>query len=273
MKQEFAGYSISRTMSGGEMTKLYVATDARQDRYVLRTLDAVHAKNRRDRKRFFQGGEIIAKLHSPSFHPNIVPFVKAGVEDGIPYMVLRYVESRTLRDLILYRDPLLTENVLILVRQLANIVRYVHSRGFLHLDLKPENVLVQPDGTMVLIDFDCALPRKRFFKRLPAAPDPSPYTAPESVLARLADDRADIYAFGVCCYEMLSFHRPFEGEKIEQVRAARLDPKTPPTPLRQYNPDVPVALANLVMKCIAKNPDDRYPDMALVVRDLERLAP
>ena len=89
---------------------------------------------------------------------------------------------------------------------------------------------------------------------------------------RTADDRADIYAFGICCYEMLTFHKPYEGEKIEQVRAAQIDPKTPPVPIRQHTPNVPAALASLVMKCIAKNPADRYPDMVLVLRDLNRLA-
>jgi serine/threonine-protein kinase len=71
---------------------------------------------------------------------------------------------------------------------------------------------------------------------------------------------------------MLTFHKPYEGEKIEQVRAAQIDPKTPPVPIRQHTPNVPAALASLVMKCIAKNPADRYPDMVLVLRDLNRLA-
>ncbi|MGD9782352.1 MAG: serine/threonine protein kinase [Kiritimatiellia bacterium] len=274
MNQEFAGYSITRSMTGGGMTKLYVAIDSQQTRFVIRVLDAVMAKDRRAKKRFFHGGEVIARLNAPKPHPNIVPFVKQGYEGKgkTPYMVLEYVESRTLRDLILYREPLLTENVMIFIRQLANVIQYVHARGFLHLDVKPENILIRPDGRLVLIDFDLALPRKRFFKKLATVSGTTAYVPPETLIHRTADDRADIYAFGICCYEMLTFHKPYEGEKIDQVRAAQIDPKTPPVPIRQHNSAIPAALANLVMKCIAKNPDDRYPDMVLVLRDLNNLA-
>ncbi|MDR0993627.1 MAG: serine/threonine protein kinase [Verrucomicrobiota bacterium] len=271
MNQEFAGYSITRSMSGGGMTKLYVAIDAQQNRYVIRVLDAVGAKDRKNRSRFFHGGEVLARLQTPKPHPNIVPFIKTGREGKTPYMVLQYVESRTLRDLILYRDALLTDNVMIFIRQLAVVVHYVHTHGFLHLDIKPENILIRPNGQLVLIDFDLALPRKRFFKKLSTVSGTTAYVPPETLMNKTADDRADIYAFGICCYEMLTFHKPYEGEKIEQVRAAQIDPKVPPTPIRQYNPNIPMALANLIMKCIAKNPEDRYPDMGLVLRDLHTL--
>jgi len=233
MNQEFAGYSITRSMSGGGMTKLYVAIDAQQRRVVIRVLDPVMAKDRKNRKRFFHGGEVIAKLNTPTQNPNIIPFIQQGYEGKVPYMVLDYVESRTLRDLILYREPLLTENVMVFIRQLANVIQYIHSRGFLHLDIA--------------------------------------YVPPETLMNRTADDRSDIYAFGICCYEILSFHKPYEGEKIELVRAAQIDPNIPPTPILQHNSDIPVELANLVMKCVAKKPEDRYPDMVLVLRDLNNL--
>jgi eukaryotic-like serine/threonine-protein kinase len=271
MNQEFAGYSITRTLTGGGMTKLYVAIDAQQTRYVIRVLDAVMARERRNRQRFFHGGEVIARLHSPKPHPNIVSFIKAGYEGKTPYMVLEYIDSRTLRDLLLYREPLLTDNIMIFIRQLANVIQYIHARGFLHLDIKPENILIRPDGRLVLIDFDLALPRKRFFKKLSSVSGTTAYVPPETLVERIADDRADIYAFGICCYEMLSFHKPYEGEKIEQVRAAQIDPRVPPVPIRQHNPGIPAGLANLVMKCIAKKPADRYPDMVLVLRDLNNL--
>ena len=272
MNQEFAGYSITRPMTGGGMTKLYVAIDPQQNRYVIRVLDAIVAKDRQARKRFFYGGEVIAHLNHPQPHPNIVPFIKAGYEGKIPYMVLEYIESRTLRDLLLYREPLLTDNVMVFIRQLANVIQYVHAGGYLHLDIKPENILIRPDGRLILIDFDLAIPRKRFFKKLRNVGGTTAYLPPETLVERIADDRTDIYAFGICCYEMLSFRKPYEGDKIEHVRAAQIDPKTPPTPIRQHNPDVPTALANIVMKCIAKDPRERYPDMVLVLRDLNRLS-
>ncbi|HHX97663.1 MAG TPA: serine/threonine protein kinase [Lentisphaerae bacterium] len=254
------------------MTKLYVALDRQKARYVIRILDPAAARDRSAKKRFFYGGEVIARLNSPQQHPNIVRFVEAGYEGKTPYMVLEYIESRTLRDLILYREAWLTDNVMVFIRQLANVIQFIHSRGFLHLDIKPENILIRPDGRLVLIDFDLALPRKRFFKKLSNISGTAAYVPPETLVNRTADDRADIYAFGICCYEMLTFRKPYEGEKIEQVRAMQIDPRTPPTPIQQYSPRIPAALATLVMKCIAKQPEDRYPDMALVLRDLNALA-
>ena len=272
MNLEIPGYSITRSIGNGGMTKLYVALDPQQNRYVIRVLNADSERDRRSRKRFQTGAEVLRALHTPKPHPNIVRLVKTGVENGRSYMVLQYVESRTLRDLILNRDPMLAQNPIVFIRQLARVVQYVHAKGFLHLDIKPENLLIQPDGRLVLIDFDLAVPRKRFFKKLPTLAGTTAYMPPEMLATRIADDRSDVYAFGVTCYEMLTFHKPFEGEKIEQVQAAQVDPAIPPTPIRQHNPAVPHALAELVMKCIAKKPEDRYPDMVLVLRDLDRLS-
>jgi serine/threonine-protein kinase len=186
-------------------------------------------------------------------------------------MVLEFIDSRTLRDLILYRDVLLTQNVLSLMRQMAAAVFHIHQSGYLHLDLKPENILICNDGHVVLIDFDLAMKRKRRpvkIKNLPGTPS---YIAPETLTKHVVDEASDIYSFGVICYEMLTYHKPFEGDKIEQVRAAQVDPAIPPTRLRQHNPNVPAALESLVLKCLAKQVTDRYPSMSLVIRDLEAI--
>lgn len=265
--REFAGFSIVRNLAGGGMTRLYVALDGQQNRVVIRILTDEWARHRKFRKSFFHSAEILAKLD----HPSIVKLVKTGCEGSIPYMALQFIESRSLRDLILYRDPLLTENVLSLMRQIAAAVFYIHSSGYLHLDLKPENILVQPDGHVVIIDFDLAIKRKRRPVRIKQLPGTPSYVAPETLTKHLVDEGADIYSFGVTCYEMLTYHKPFEGDKIEMVRAMQVDPNIPPTRLRQHNPSVPAALESLVLKCLAKQPAERYPSMSLVIRDLEAL--
>lgn len=265
--REFAGYSIVRNLAGGGMTRLYVALNKQRDRVVIRCLTDEWAKRWKVRRTFFRTAEIIGKLN----HPNIVKLLEAGTENGIPFMALEYIESRTLRDLILYRDALLTDNVLSLMRQLAAALLYIHNSGYLHLDIKPENILVRNDGHVVVIDFDLALPVKRWSKRIRQLPGTPSYIAPEMLTKHIVDEASDIYSFGVTAYEMLTFHKPFEGDKIEQVRAAQIDPAIPPTKLRQHNASVPVALENLILKCLAKKPADRYPSMSLVIRDLEAL--
>lgn len=265
--REFAGYPIVRNLAVGGMTRLYVGLDTQQNRVVIRCLDVTHGPRWLSKWRFFKSAEILAKLQ----HPHIVRLLQTGTEGKTPFMVLEFVDGRTLRDLILYRDPLLTNNVLPLMLQLAETLLFIHNQGYLHLDVKPENILVRPDAHLVLIDFDLAVPIKRWFKRVRQMPATPAYAAPELQTQRLAAEPADVYSFGVTAYEMLTFHKPFEGDKIELVRAAQLDPNTPPTRPRQHNPKIPAALENLVLKCLAKNPADRYPSMSLVIRELKSL--
>ncbi len=265
--REFAEYSIVRNLAGGGMTRLFVALAGPRNRVVIRLLTEEFARSHRARRSFFHSAEVMSKLN----HPNIARLIKTGYEGHTPFMVLEYIESRTLRDLILYRDALLTQNVLSLMRQIAAALFYIHNSGFLHLDIKPENILVQNDGHVVLIDFDLAIPTKRWFKRIRALPGTPSYIAPEALTRRVVDEKSDIYSFGVTCYEMLTFHKPFEGDKIEAVRSMQIDPAIPPTRLRQHNPAVPAALESMVLKCLAKQPSDRYPSMSLVIRDLEAI--
>ncbi len=267
--REFAGYSIIRNLAGGGLTRLYVARDAQQNRVVIRQLTEDSARNRHIKKNFFHSAEILSKLR----HPNIIRFISAGYQDKIPFMVLDYVESRTLRELILQRDALLANNVLSFMRQLAAALYYIHSNHYLHLDFKPENILVANDGHVYVIDFDLAMriPRwwwNRKIRQLPGTPS---YMAPEMQKERLVDERSDIYSFGVTCYEMVTYHKPFEADKIEKARADQLDPNVPPIKPRQHNSAIPAALESLILKCLAKKPEDRYPSMSLVIRDLEAM--
>jgi len=274
MAFEIPGYSTTRSVGAGGMTKLYLALDDRQNRYVLRVLNAELEKSRSARKRFFASAEILRALQKPREERAFPKLVKCGEEKGRAYMLLEYVEGRSLRELVqaaALGDTRLSSRVLALMRQLARAVQSVHAHGYLHLDIKPENILVEEEtDRLVLSDFDLAIPRKRFFKRVGTLPGTTAYIAPETLASHKPDEQSDVYSFGVTCYEMLSLHRPYEGERIDDVRAAQADPKVPPVPIRQHVPNLSPALANWVMKCIAKNPADRYPDMTLVLRDLGR---
>lgn len=266
--RQFLDYSIIRDLAGGGMAHLYVARDAGQNRVIVRVLREQYVRDRRIHKNFLYSAEILARLQ----HPNIVRLIKCGRDGRTPYMVLEYIESRNLRDLILHRDDLLAHNVLSLMRQMAPALAYIHNSGYLHLDFKPENLLVQEDGKVVLVDFDLVMVRKPKPVRIRQEPAGTPsYIAPEIFTQRLVDERADIYSFGVTCYEMLCYHKPFEAVTIEQARAAQIDPKIAPTALRHYNPAVPARLEAIVLKALAKRPEDRYPSMSLVVKDLEAM--
>ncbi len=264
---ELPGYAIIRNIFKGGMTDLYVATDSNDRRVVIRILKKQYAHERRIRKKFLFGAKVLSRLE----HPNIIRQLDYGRYAGNPYMILQYIESRTLRDLLIQRDPLLTRNPLSLMRQMANALYYLHMRGYIHLDVKPENLLVTPDGQVVLIDFDLVVKRPRKPIRLKHYPGTRFYVAPEILTTQKADERADIYSFGVTAYEMLAFHKPFERNTVDESRIAQLDPVIAPTPLRNYCANAPAPLVTLIGKCLAKDLNWRYPSMSLVVKQLEAM--
>jgi serine/threonine-protein kinase len=265
--QDFAGYAITRRMAAGGMTYLYVGVDHAQHRVVIRRLKPEYLNDRRIRVSFMHGAEILSKLH----HPNVVRLLKASVHNDEPYQVLEYVESRTLRELIARRDPMLMQNMLSLMRQMAAALSYVHLSGYIHLDFKPENLIVRADGLVVLIDFDLAMERKPKPVKLSPLPGTFAYLPPETITKSLVDDQTDIYSFGVTCYEMLTGHKPFEGVTIEDSRKMQLDPNVMPKRMKLHAVNITPALENLILKCLAHHPEARYPSMSLVLRDLETM--
>ena len=265
--QEFAGYAITRRLAAGGMTYLYVGVDHAQQRVVIRRLKPEFLRDKRIRGSFMHGAEILAKLH----HPNVVRLLKASVHLDEPYQVLEYVESRTLRELVARRDPLLMQNTLSLMRQMAAALSYVHLNGYLHLDFKPENLIVRNDGLVVLIDFDLALDRKPKPTKINPLPGTFAYLPPETLTKNLVDDQTDIYSFGITCYEMLTGHKPYEGVTLEDSRRMQLDPNVQPKRLKLHAVNVTPAMEQLILKCLAHQTVARYPSMSLVFRDLETM--
>lgn len=265
--QEFAGYTLTRRLAHGGMTQLYVAVDRQQHRVVLRRLKPDFIKDRRIRNHFLRGAEILAKLH----HPNLVRLHKAGLFNDEPFMALEYVESRNMKDLIQAKSPLLYQNVLTMFRQMAAAIHHVHVMGFWHLDFKPENLIVRDDGLVVLVDFDLAIERSAKPLKLSPLPGTFAYLPPETLTKSIVTDQTDIFSFGVSCYEILRGRKPFEGITPDDARHNQIDPATLPLRLSAQSVRVLPALETLILKCLAKRPEDRYPSISLVVRDLETM--
>ncbi|MCS6771215.1 MAG: serine/threonine protein kinase [Kiritimatiellae bacterium] len=265
--QEFAGFAITRRLAAGGMTYLYVAVDSQQNRVVIRRLKPDYLRDKRIRNSFLHGAEILGHLH----HPNVIRLIKAGIYQDEPFMALEYIESRNLRDLILRKDPLIYQNTLTILRQMASAIAYVHLSGFLHLDIKPENFIVRNDALVVLIDFDLATERKPKPVKISPLPGTFAYLPPETLLKNLVDEQTDIYAFGVTAYEMFTGHKPFEGVTLEDAKKNQLDPNGKPTRFRFHNVNLPAPMENLIYKCLAYRQSDRYPSMSLVLRDLETM--
>lgn len=183
---------------------------------------------------------------------------------------MEYVEARNLKLLIAREDPILEEHMARILIQAAEVLEYMHEKGFMHLDFKPENILVKLSGEIKLVDFDMAMPRPERPSRLKSYPGTPAYMAPEMLLRREVDHRADIFSFGVLAYELVTFRKPFPGETPEQVLRLQLDRQffVPP---RQINPSVPAELEQIILRCLEPDPNRRFGVMHLVVRSLHRV--
>ena len=144
-----------------------------------------------------------------------------------------------------------------------------HDKGFIHLDFKPENIMVTLDGDVRLIDFDLAEEKPDKPRKMDKHSGTPAYMAPEQLQKQPLDQRADIFAFGVTAYELLTNKKPFNGDTQEEVVRRHLDPNFQIPSPRQHNPEIPVALEKTVLKCLERDPDKRYPYMSVLVRDLK----
>lgn len=266
-QKPFAGrFYLQELLNSGGMAEIWLATDSRGKAYALRKLKKELRFNFPARRRFVRGCEALAKLNESEF---IVGYVEHGKADGTHYLLMDYVEAANLKELFARQDPLLTENVAQILLDMASGLLHIHESGFIHLDFKPENILVTRNGSVQLIDFDTAIPIPAKPIKLSQNSGTPGYMAPEQLKGQPIDGRVDIFAYGVSAYELLTHQKPFPGETPAEILAAQMD-VSGPVPPREHNPDIPHALEKTVLKCLAREPDRRYPFMSVLVNDLQK---
>ena len=254
-------HAIQSELGGGGMSRVFIAEDvALGRRVVVKVLNPALAATV-SVARFQREIMFVAKLN----HPNIVPVLTAGEVDGLPYFIMPYIEGESLRGRIV-RGPLSLRETVAILKDATRALAYAHSQGVVHRDIKPDNILLAR-GAAVVTDFGVA-------KAVSAARDRGirsggetitgigislgtpQYMAPEQAAADPnADLRVDLYALGIVAYEMLVGSPPFHGRTPQALLAAQLTELPPHLSSRRY--DVPVALSDLVMKCLEKDPADR----------------
>jgi serine/threonine-protein kinase len=149
---------------------------------------------------------------------------------------------------------------------MASGLEQVHESGFIHLDFKPENVLVTRSGGVRLIDFDLAQAKPDGPQKMARYPGTPAYMAPEQLRHQPIDQRADIFAFGVSVYEVLTGQKPFPGETPDEILRRQLS--GPPVLPREHNGEIPLAVEKLVLKCLKPDMEARYFDMTMAQRDV-----
>lgn len=262
----FGPYYLHELINSGGMADIWLATDHHKQTLAIRCL---HSANRFDfttRRRFLRGCQVLARIHT---HEYVIGYLDHGKIEGVPYLAMEYVEGANLKILMAQGDAALTEHVGNILIDMAVALEHVHESGYMHLDFKPENVMVTRNGNVRLVDFDLALPRPEFPKRLSKNPGTPAYMAPEQLCREPVDHRADIFAFGATAYELLTFRKPFPGETPDEVLRRQLDRGIDYVPPRALNADIPVPAERVIVKCLEREPDRRYPFMSVVVRDLQ----
>jgi serine/threonine protein kinase len=264
-ESKFGKFYLRELLNSGGMSEIWLVGDGRGKNYALRKLKKDLRFNFKARKRFWRGCEILEKIGDGE---NIVGYVEHGRAEGTMYLLMDYVEAENLKELFARQDPILSENVAQILIDMASGLSHVHENGFMHLDFKPENVLVTRNANVRLIDFDMALPIPETPKKLSENPGTPGYMAPEQLRGEPVDARADIFAFGVSAYEIMANQKPFPGETPAEILAAQLSPGGPIS-LREYNADVPADLEKVILKCLERDPEKRYLTSGMMLRELQ----
>ncbi|MGH7677387.1 MAG: protein kinase domain-containing protein [Gemmatimonadaceae bacterium] len=274
-----ASYTIERELRAGGMARVFIAMERALGRRVVIKVLSPELAAEVSTKRFEREILLAASLQQA----NIVPVLSAGETNGIPHYTMPFVEGLSLRDRIDREGKLPLPEVIGILRDIARALAYAHAHGVVHRDIKPENVLLS-GGAAVVTDFGIA-------KAISSARDPQsskptahsavtqigtavgtpPYMAPEQISGDPSiDHRADIYSFGCLAYELVAGRPPFAAPNVHGLFAAHLAEK--PIPLVDRNPDTPVALADVVQRCLEKDPARRPQGASDVLVVLDRAA-
>jgi tetratricopeptide (TPR) repeat protein/tRNA A-37 threonylcarbamoyl transferase component Bud32 len=264
-------YTIERELGSGGMATVYLAEDVKHERQVAVKVLRPELAAALGPERFHQEIKIAANLH----HPHILPLYDSGDADGFLYYVMPYEEGQSLRDKLAHGGELPIAEAVRILRDVVDALSDAHEHGVVHRDIKPDNVLLTKHHALVT-DFGVAKAvsdatgAHRLTTEGVALGTPA-YMSPEQAAAdKHIDHRADIYAVGAVAYELLTGRPPFTGTTPQELLSAQVTQT--PDPVTKYRESVPPALAQLVMKCLAKKAADRWQTAEELLPQLEALA-
>ena len=262
----FGRFYLQELINSGGMADIWLATDEKQKPYALRRMHDRLRYNFTARRRFVRGAEILSRIHD---HDGIIGYVEHGKIGGLMYLLMDYVEASNLKELYAQHDPVLVENVAQIIIDMAAGLEHMHENGYMHLDFKPENVLVTRNASVKLVDFDLAQPIPEKPKKASGKNPGTPaYMAPEQLLGQPITHRVDIFSYGVAAYELLTNQKPFPGDTPGEILKKQMD-RSDFVPPRQYNADLPPALEKVILRCLEREPERRYPFMGVMGRELK----
>jgi tRNA A-37 threonylcarbamoyl transferase component Bud32 len=260
-------YEVVRTIGWGGMAEVYLATDRFLGRQVaVKVILQRFSEDDRFVARFRREARAAASLS----HPNVVSVHDVGVHEGSPFLVMEYVDGRTLGELVREGGPQPADRVCEIGEAVARALGAAHAAGIVHRDVKPGNVMVTADGRVKVLDFGIArAARWTPLTDTPAIQGTAEYMAPEYVRGDGADPRSDLYSLGAVLYELATGAPPFTGDSPLQIAYRHLEEA--PAPPQAIRPEVPPPLGAVILRLLAKHPGDRYRRAEEAAADLGRL--
>src|SRR5215210_6854464 len=260
-------YRIVRKLGTGGMANVYLAEDEVLGRRVaIKILNDRHAGDDQFVERFRREAKNAASLS----HPNIVSIYDRGEAEGTYYIAMEYLDGRSLKELIVARGPAPVHLAVDYARQILAAVRFAHRHGIVHRDIKPHNVLVDGEGRLKVTDFGIARAGTSQMTEAGSIIGTAQYLSPEQARGAPVDQTSDLYSVGILLYEMLTGTVPFTGESPVEIAMKHLSDTPRPPSLER--PEIPPDLDMVVLRALAKNPDDRFQTAEEMDAELDRVA-
>ena len=267
--RQFGQYQIVAPLGEGGMAAVYKAYQPAMERYVaIKVLPRHMASSEEFTARFKREARLLARLQ----HPHILPVFDYGEADSYPYIVMPFVVSGTLADLLRSRRLLLPEMRRILT-QVGDALGYAHAHGMIHRDIKPSNVLIDERGNCLLTDFGLARMAETSTKITSSGTimGTPAYMSPEQGTGSNIDERSDLYSLGIILYEMVTGRVPYTAETPVAVVFKHIQDPLPS--VHKFNPSVPESVELILLKALAKSPENRYQTAEEFVRAIQKALP
>ena len=257
-------YEIIKSIGEGGMANVYLAYDTILDRNVaIKVLRGDLANDEKFVRRFQREALSASSLS----HPNIVAMYDVGEDNGLYYIVMEYVEGKTLKQLLKKRGSLTLSEAIDIMLQLTDGMAHAHDSYIVHRDLKPQNIMIQDHGQIKITDFGIAMAlNSTQLTQTNSVMGSVHYLPPEQAAGKGATIKSDIYSMGIIFYELLTGELPFKGDSAVEIALKQM--KEPLPDVHKLNNDIPQSIENIILKATAKNPKNRYDDAKSMHNDL-----
>lgn len=257
-------YEIIKSIGEGGMANVYLANDTILDRKVaIKVLRGDLENNEKFIRRFQREAKSVSDLS----HPNIVEVYDVGEEEGQHYIVMEYIDGRTLKQLVQKRGALTVAEVVDIMTQLTDGLSAAHEAYIIHRDIKPQNIMILDNGMVKITDFGIAMTLNATqLTQTNSVMGSVHYLPPEQASGQTATTKSDIYSAGILMYELLTGNVPFKGENAVEIALKQMKERIPS--IRKQNPLIPQSIENIVLKATAKNPKNRYDNIKDMHEDL-----